>query len=481
VQALERTILHELFADKDFAERVIPYIRPDYFQSNELQAVYTMYAKFYDKFKSLPQFSVIRIGLDSTKNLTDKQVEAAHTVLNEIEAEPDLKADQKVWLLENTEEFCQDRALYLALQESIKVMHDTQTPRHVIPDLMKAALAINFDQHIGHDYFADAEARYEYYHRPEERIPFDVELLNRMTKGGLPRKTLNIVLAGTNIGKSLLLCHCAAANLRMNKNVLYITLEMAEERIAERIDANMMNIPLDDLEHLPRADYVRKIHHLRDTSKGRLVIKEYPTSAAHAGHFGSLLKELEKKQNFKPDIIYIDYLTICASSRMKLGGGTNSFSFYKSVAEELRSMAVEFNVPVFTATQFNRQGFGSGSDADITNVGESFAIPQTADFMFALTQTEELERLGQVTVQPMKNRYQKRNSFAHELLGLDTPRMRVYDLNASQVAQSQAATAQAPSAPAHQPYRTPNAFKGKSGGFKSPFKSLRDEGNRDDE
>lgn len=459
MQSLERTILRQLFTDKEYADRVVPYLKVEYFPTAEVQPIYQLYSAFLTKFKNIPQFSVIHIGLDSVKNLSDKQVELAHAALTEIEAEPELQDDQLDWLLEETEEFCQDRGLYLALQESIKVMHDPKTPRHVIPELMKAALAISFDQHIGHDYFADADARYEFYHRPEERIPFDVELFNKMTKGGLPRKTLNIILAGTNVGKSLIMCHCAAANLRMNKNVLYITLEMAEERIAERIDANMMNIPLDDLEHMPRSDYIRKIHHLQETSKGRLVIKEYPTSSAHAGHFAALLQELERKQNFKPDIIYVDYLTICASSRAKLGQGVNSYTLYKNVAEELRGLAVEYNVPVFTAAQFNREGFGSGSDAAITNVGESWAIPQTADWMIAATQTEELEKVGQITIQPMKNRYQKKNSFMHELLGIDTSRMKIYDLSMSQVSQGQATPAAGTTTPAP-PYRKPGgAFK----------------------
>lgn len=434
MQPIESTILRQLFADAEYAQRVVPYLKAEYFPSYEVQPVYRAYALFYEKFKKVPQFSIVGMTLEKLKDLSDKQVENAKAVLAELEQTEPLDNDQKDWLLENTEEFCQDRAMFLALQEAIKVMHDEKTPRHVIPDLMKNALGVSFDTNIGHSFYADADARFDFYHKAEERIPFDIDLFNQMTKGGLPRKTLNIIMAGTNVGKSLVMCHMAAANLRMNKNVLYITLEMAEERIAERIDANMMNIPLDDLEQLPRVDYIRKIQHLRQTSKGELVIKQFPASSAHAGHFTTLMQELERKKNFKPDIVYIDYLTICGSTRAKLGSGVNSYTLYKNVAEELRSLGVEFNIPVVTAAQFNRQGFGAGSDAALTDVGESWAIPQTADWMIALTQTEELEKVGQINIQPMKNRYQKRNSFAHELLGIDPTRMKIYDLNGSQKA-----------------------------------------------
>lgn len=450
MQPLERTILRQLFADQEYAERVVPYLKEEYFYSQEAATIYHLFEAFFQKFRKVPAFTVIRIGLDTVKTLTEQQAKAAQEALVETENEPALDDTQTDWLLEETEEFCQDRAVYVALQKSIRLMDDPKATKHAIPDLMKEALAVSFDTHIGHDFFEDADARYDFYHKPESRIPFDLETLNAMTKGGVPKKTLNVVMAGTNVGKSLFLTHCAAANLRMNKNVLYITMEMAEERIAERIDANMMNIPLDDLEQLPRSDYIRKIQHLRKTSTGRLIIKEYPTGSAHAGHFRALLQELRLKQNFKPDVIYIDYLTICASARVKVGSAVNSYTLYKFVAEELRGIAVEFDVPVWSAAQFNRSGFNS-SDADITNVGESWAIPQTADFMFALVQTEDLEKIGQVALQPMKNRYRKKKSYQQELLGIDTDRMKLYDLSAAQIA----AAASMPPPGVSSPFQSP--------------------------
>jgi DnaB-like helicase C terminal domain len=433
---LERTILRQLFHNRDFAARVVPYLKTEYFHDEAASKVYQLFSAFFEKFHTLPSFAAIRIGIDSIKSLTEREAQAAMEALKEVEAEAPLDETQDPWILESTEEFCQDRAVYCGLQECIKVMDDPKATRHVIPDIMKGALAVNFDQHIGHDQFGDADARYEFYHKQEARIPFDLQTFNQMTKGGVPRKTLNVVMAGTNVGKSLFLVHMAAACLRQNKNVLYITLEMAEERIAERIDANLMNLPIDDVNDLPRSDYIKKIINLRQASTGRLIIKEFPTGGAHCGHFRALLQELHLKQNFKPDIIFVDYISICSSSRIKMGQNVNSYTLYKFVAEELRGLAVEYNVPVFSAAQFNRQGFAS-ADPGMDNVGESWAIPQTADFMFALVTNEDLEKLGQITVQPMKNRYAKRNSFQHFLVGIDTDRMKLYDLTAAQIAQSQ--------------------------------------------
>lgn len=468
----ERTLLRELFHDAEFAGRVVPYLREEYFYSEESALIYRLFAAFFDKFRTIPQFAAIRIGLDSAKNITEQQAKAAAAVLDEVEKEPELRKDQQEWLLEETEEFCQERAVYVGLQECIKVMDDPKATRHVIPDIMKQALAVSFDTHVGHDFDEDADARWEFYHRQEERIPFDLNALNKMTKGGVPKKTLNCVMAGTNVGKSLFLTHTAAAYKRFGKNVLYITLEMAEERIAERIDANMMNIPLDDLELMPRSDYIRKIHHLRTTSPGRVIIKEYPTAGAHAGHFRALINELKLKQNFVPDAIMIDYLTICLSSRVKPNANANSYAIGKAIAEELRGLAVEFNCPVWAGVQFNRSGHSS-SNPDITDVGESWAIAQTADFMFALVQTEDLEKLGQVMVQPMKNRYQKKNSFQQELLGIDTPRMKLYDLSAAQVAQSVSLPP---------PGVAPSNSTGKSfgGNRRRPLKALKQQAGDDD-
>lgn len=436
---LERTILRELFGKREFAELAVPYLRPEYFHDGPVGTVYKLYEAFFEKFHQVPQFAAIRIGLDSLKSLTEQEAKDAQAALKEIESEPLLDATQDAWLLENAEEWVQDRAVYVGLQECIKVMDDPKVTRHVIPEIMKNALAVSFDQHVGHDLLADADARYDFYHRQEARIPFDLDTFNAMTKGGIPRKTLNVVMAGTNVGKSLFLVHMAASCKRMGLNTLYITLEMAEERIAERIDANMMNLPIDDVNLLGRKDYINKIIALRQSSAGRLIIKEYPTGGAHAGHFRALIQELKLKQNFTPDIIFVDYISICASSRMKMGNNINSYTLYKNVAEELRALAVENDVPLFTAAQFNRAGYDS-TDPSMSNVGESWAIPQTADFMFALVTNEDLEKLGQISVQPMKNRYAKRNSFAHFLIGIDTDRMKLYDLNAAQLAAAAASS-----------------------------------------
>lgn len=437
---LEKTILRELFQRREFAELTVPYIQPEFFHDGAAGTIYKLYAAFFDKFHVVPQFAAIRIGLDSIPGLNEKEALAAQSVLSEVEKEPPLGVDQEPWLVESVEEWVQDRAVHLGLLACIKVMDDPQTSRHVIPDIMKAALAVSFDKSVGHDFLNDADARYEFYHTQEARIPFDVETLNSMTKGGVPRKTLSVVMAGTNTGKSLFLVHMSAACLRQNKNVLYISLEMAEERVAERIDANMMDIPIDDVNMLSRSDYIRKINHMRQTSTGRLIIKEYPTGSANVSHFRALLQELKLKQNFTPDIIMVDYLSICGSARVKMGSNINSYTLYKFVAEELRGLAVEYNVPVFTAAQFNRQGYGS-SDPGIENVGESWAIPQTADFMFALVSNEELEKLGQISLQPMKNRFAARNSFQHHTLGIDTARQKLYDLTGQALVQSLSALA----------------------------------------
>lgn len=443
---IERTILRELFADQQFAEKVTPYLKEEYFSTADVALIYKLYFKFFEKFHAVPQFSVIGIGLDAYPNINEREAKDAKEALEEIKKEPELDPNQDPWLLETVEEFCQEKAVYCALKESIKVMDDPKATRHVIPDLLKEALAVSFDQHVGHDFFEDADARWDFYHKPEARIPFDLQVLQQMTKGGVPKKTLNIVMAGTNVGKSLFLTHTAAAYLKGNKNVLYLTMEMSEEVTAQRIDANLMDIPMNDVEMLPRSDYIRKVLFLRNTCKGRLIIKQYPTAQAHTGHFRSLLQELRLKQNFVPDAIMVDYLTICASTRVKMGSGAvNSYTLYKFVAEELRGLAVEFDVPVWTAAQFNRQGFDS-SEADITNVGESWAIPQTADFMFALVQTDELQKIGQIALQPMKNRYQEKKSYQQELLGIDTNRMKLYDLSPSQKAITTAGSA--PTAPA---------------------------------
>jgi hypothetical protein len=474
MQPLERTILRQLFDKVEFAERVVPYLKEDYFFTPAATTIYKLYSAFFQKFHAAPQFAAIKIGLDSVKTLTEREAKDAMEALAEIEAEQSLASDQDQWILEQTEEFCQDRAIHVGLQECIRVLDDPKRTKHTIPDIMKAALAVSFDTHVGHDLVGDAEPRYEFYHKQESKIPFDLEVFNAMTRGGIPKKTLNVVMAGTNVGKSLFLVHQAATYLRMGKNVLYITLEMAEERIAERIDANLMNIPIDDVHSLPKTDYIRKINAIKTMTTGRLIIKEYPTGQAHTGHFRSLLQELRLKQNFVPDAIMVDYITICASSRIKLGSTVNSFSLYKFVAEELRGMAVEFNVPVWSAAQFNREGFASSSPG-LDQVGESWGIPQTADFMFALVSTEDLAKLGQLGVVEMKNRYAKKRTFGQQLIGVDTDRMKLYDLTSAQMAQAVAMPPSTMNAPTSPSFSTFNKRK------RRPLQALRKQGESQDD
>ena len=429
---LEHTILRQLLAAPQLAEQIAPYLKDEYFESQSCATLYTLFQQFYEKYHALPSFAVLRLGLDELRTLSEREIKDTTETLNEIEQMTAMEPSQYAYLIEQAEKYCQERALYVALRKSVSMLDDPKETPHSIPELLRQALSVSFDTHVGHDFFADAESRYEFYHRAESRIPFDLEVFNGMTKGGVPKKTLNVVLAGTNVGKSLFLVHMAAACLRMSKNVLYITLEMAEERIAERIDANMMNVPMDDVVALTHSQYLRKIETLRQTSTGRLIIKEYPTGAAHSGHFRALLQELKSKQQFSPDIVFVDYLSICASARVKMGNSVNSYTYNKSIAEELRGLAVEGNLPIFTAAQFNRTGHGE-SDPGLDKISESFAIAQTADFIIALTTTAELEQNNQIQVYTLKNRYGKRNSFEKFLLGIDTSRMMLYDPNTTSV------------------------------------------------
>lgn len=470
---IEKMILRQLLGDQEFAERVVPYLKERYFFSLEAGIIHRVFDQFFQKFKKIPAFSLLRIGIEQITSLTEEQLKNVRAAVDAIENEPLLDETQRPAVLEQTEDYVQERAIYCALQDAIKLVDDPKKTKHAIPDLMKEALAVSFDSHVGHDFFADAAARYAFYHKPESRIPFDLDTFNKLTRGGTPKKTLNVVLAGTNVGKSLALCHMSAAWLAMSKNVLYITCEMAEERIAERIDANLFDLPLDDIEQLPEIDYQRKISQLRSTSTGRLIIKEYPTATAHAGDFRSLLLELRLKQNFAPDVIVVDYLSICASSRVKLNHqSVNSYAYNKFIAEELRGLAVEFDVPVWTAAQFNREGFKS-SDPGLEHVGESFGIPQTADFTVALVTTDELDKLGQISLIELKNRYNKKRSFQTHLLGVDSTRMKLYELSAAQVAQSLTLPTSAP-APSPSGQKPPlSAFR--KGTRRKPLGSLKKE------
>ena len=426
-QKIQTTILRNLINNDEFTRKVIPFIRKEYFESDH-RLIFDQVICFVDKYNKLPTPEALEIELSSL-DVNDALLVDASTVLNGIRATKDNAVDTD-WLVDETERWCQDRAIHLAIMESINIIEGKHNSlkKDALPKLLSDALGVTFDSSVGHDYINDAEKRFDFYHTVEDRIPFDLEYFNSITKGGLPRKTLNIALAGTGVGKSLFMCHVAANALTQGRNVLYITMEMAEERIAERIDANLMNLPIDQLETLPKEMFDNKISKIAQKNIGKLIIKEYPTGAAHTGHFRALLNELKLKKNFMPDMIFIDYLNICSSSRMKgLGGSINTYSLIKSIAEEIRGLAVEFNVPIISATQTTRSGFGN-SDVGLEDTSESFGLPATADFMFALVSTEELEKLGQIMVKQLKNRYNDPTANKRFVIGVDRSRMKLYDV-----------------------------------------------------
>ena len=427
IDKLEYKILSNLIFDEDYVRKVIPFIKEDYFDNLSERIVFSEINNYVTTYDNLPTKSVIGIQIENRNDLSDEIFKQSFEVINSLTEE---KVDYS-WLLDTTEKWCKERAVYLALMESIKVADgkDKTKSRDAIPSILSEALSVSFDDHVGHDYFNDADARYEFYHRKEDKIEFDLEMFNKITKGGLPRKTLNIALAGTGVGKSLFMCHQAASCLLQGQNVLYITLEMAEERIAERIDANLFNIDIKTLIDLPKPMYDTKVHKLVNKTRGRLIIKEYPTASAHAGHFKSLLNELSLKKGFSPDIIFIDYLNICSSSRFK-GTIVNSYTFVKAIAEELRGLAVEYDVPIVSATQTTRTGYGS-SDVELTDTSESFGLPATADFMFALISTEELEEMNQIMVKQLKNRYNDPTMNKRFVVGIDRAKMKLYNLEDS--------------------------------------------------
>ena len=427
---LEQTILRNLLTDEKYMRKVLPFIKPDYFQG-VYRILFKEAGKFVGKYNKLPSAETFKIELDQSDMLGGEQYSVAVDIL------PQLFSKEKIddtWLIDTTEKWCQDRAIYNAVMESISIIdgkHESLT-KGALPDLLSKALGVAFDTNVGHDYIENADDRFEFYHKEENRIPFDLEYFNKITKGGVPTKSLNICLAGTGVGKSLYMCHLASANLSAGSNVLYITMEMAEERIAERIDANLLNVPIDQLENLSKDMFSTKVADLQRKTNGKLIVKEYPTGSAHSGHFRGLLNELKLKKQFVPDIIYIDYLNICASSRMKaMGGSINSYTYIKAIAEELRGLAVEFNLPIFSATQTTRSGF-SNSDVGLEDTSESFGLPATADLMFALISTEELENLGQVMVKQLKNRYNDPTHYKRFVLGIDRAKMRLYDVDESE-------------------------------------------------
>ena len=424
---ITQKILEGLIDSDDFVRTAKPYIKEEYFKEHTEKVVFEVINNYIDKYNKCPNLESIKVDLD---NRTDLNEDQHSTISKYVQGMVPGNTDIE-WLVDETEKFCQHQAIYNAIMESIQILDGkTKTQKGDIPTLLTDALSVTFDPHIGHDFIEDADSRFEYYHRKEHKLPFNLDWFNKITKGGLSKKTLNICLAGTGVGKSLFMCHCAAANMLDGKNVLYITMEMAEEKIAERIDANLMGITMDELSVLPKEAYDKKLNRIKDKTTGQIIIKEYPTAGAGSNHFRHLLNELKMKRNIVPDIIYIDYLNICMSSRIKYGASVNSYTYVKAIAEELRGLAVEFNVPVVSATQTTRSGFSS-SDIGLEDTSESFGLPGTADFMFAIIATEELDQLGQFQVKQLKNRYSDPGMFRRFIIGVDKAKMLLYDVEQS--------------------------------------------------
>ena len=425
---LELTILKNLIHNEDYMRKVVPFLSKEYFTDSSDKTVYNLVIDFINKYNKSPTVEALEIALQNT-NVAEQQFKEAYDVIKSLDQKEN--SDQQ-WLLDETEKFCKDKAVYNAILQSIGILEgkDKNSSKDGIPTLLQEALGVCFDSTVGHDYFENSSDRYDFYHRVESRLPFDLEIFNKITNGGLPNKTLNIALAGTGVGKSLFMCHVAASSIAQGKNVLYITLEMAEERIAERVDSNLLNVGIGQLKDIPKDMFTSKIEKLHSRAHGKLIIKEYPTASAHAGHFKALLSELALKRSFRPDIIFIDYLNICSSVRFKPGGNVNSYTYVKAIAEELRGLAVEFNVPIVSATQTTRSGY-SNTDVELTDTSESFGLPATADLMFALISTEELENLNQLMVKQLKNRYNDPTLYKRFMIGIDRAKMKLYDLEES--------------------------------------------------
>mgnify|MGYP003627693573 FL=1 len=423
---IEATVLSNLVFNEDYFRKVYPYIKAEYFEDHNLQKVFNTYSDYVDEFREAPSVEALKLTLDKKKDMNED------TYQNVMSLVDTLKVDDKTdfdWLVSETEKFCQDRDLYNAIRKAILVVDgsDTETSKDGLPALLQDSLSINFDSSVGHDFLEDYEARYDFYHKKEERIAFDIDILNKITKGGLPRKSMTVLLATTGGGKSLVKCHAAAAALLHGKNVLYITMEMAEERISERIDANMLNVTIDEVSEMPRDVYNKRMERIKGKTTGKLVVKEFPTGSAHVGHFRHLLTELRMKRKFKPDIIMIDYLNICASSRVKGAAAANSYTLVKSIAEEVRGLAMEYNCAVITSSQFNRDGYGN-TDVDLTNTSESMGITHTADCILGLITTEELDGLGQLMIKQLKNRWGDISYYRRFVVGIDRAKMQIYDL-----------------------------------------------------
>ena len=423
MEKIEFLILRNLLYNEEYLRKVIPFIKSVYFQDNNQKIVFEEILSFVSEYNEVPTKEILSIEVEKRKDINEDSFKELTHLISCLDNEP----AEFEWLVDTTEKWCRDRAIYLALLDSISIADgkEEKTP-DAIPTILSEALAVSFDNHIGHDYLNDYEQRYESYHRREDKIPFDLEYFNKITKGGLPNKTLNIALAGTGVGKSLFMCHLASSTLLEGRNVLYITLEMAEEKIAERIDANLLNVNIQEISDLPQQMFESKVTNLAQKTQGTLIIKEYPTASAHSGHFKALLSELALKKSFKPDIVFVDYLNICASSRYRGNSNINSYSYIKAIAEELRGLAVESNVPIVSATQTTRSGYGS-SDVELTDTSESLGLPATADLMFALISTEELEGLNQILVKQLKNRYNDPTINKRFVVGIDRAKMRLYD------------------------------------------------------
>lgn len=421
---IEQTVLRNLLVNEEYMRRVLPFIQPEYFEG-VYQQLFREVAKFVAKYNKLPTAEAFKIELDDNQTMSDEHYRHAVEIIPEIFKIEDVDDE---WLYNKTEKWCQDRALFNAVMESISIIdgkHKTLT-KNALPDILQKALAVTFDTNIGHDYLENVNERYEFYHSQEEKIPFDIEYFNLITKGGLANKSLNIALAGTGVGKSLFMCHVAAAALNEGRNVLYISMEMSEERVAERIDANLLDIPIEQIDSMDEQMFKDRVNSLKTKTNGKLIVKEYPTGSANANHFRALLNELKLKKAFVPDIIFVDYLNICASARMKMGGSVNSYAYIKAIAEELRGLAVEFDLPIVSATQTTRTGYSS-SDPGLEDTSESFGLPATADLMFALVSSEELDAQGQIMVKQLKNRYNDPNKNKRFVVGIDRSKMRLFD------------------------------------------------------
>lgn len=419
---IENQILQALTQDEEYTRQVLPFLKQDYFQQLDQKLIFKIVEDYFEKYNALPRKEALSIDLEQVSGFDEKTIKSAVEIVSSFQ-----EANVDEWLIDQTETFCQDKAIYNAIMSGIDIIEKSPESKGQLPGLLTEALQVSFDNSIGHDFMDDAEERYKFYHTVEQRVPFDLEFMNKITKDGLPNKTLNIIMAGTGVGKSLFMCHCAAANMLDGKNVLYVTMEMAEERIAERIDANLLDVTMEELTVLPKSAYDKKMERLQKRCTGKLIVKEYPTASANANHLRHLLQELRTKKNFKCDVMYIDYLNICASYRVKGGANAGSYAIVKAIAEELRGLAVEFNVPIISATQTNRTGFSS-SDIGLEDTSESFGLPATADFMVALSQTEELDTLNQYQVKQLKNRYADPGFHRRFVVGVDKSKMRLFDV-----------------------------------------------------